>query len=320
MTENNRRNTRRPRFADLFAGSGGMSEGAQQAGAELVWAGNHWQLAVDVFAANHSIEPVCQDLQQANMHQIPEIDILLGSPCCQGNSRARGKDRPHHDTARATAWAMIAAVEAKRPRAIVVENTDGFVDWELFPVWRQALEVYGYSVTTKVLDAADVGVPQNRERLFVIGSLEGELELEAGQVDHVPASSFIDFESGSWSKIDKPGRATKTLERIARGRIEFGTMPFLAPYYGSGSGKTGRSLDRPIGTITTRDRWSLIKGDSMRMLTVAEYAAAMGYPRDYRLDVSRKKAIHLLGNAVPPPLAQHVVGQVVEHLELEVAA
>jgi DNA (cytosine-5)-methyltransferase 1 len=127
----------------------------------------------------------------------------------------------------------------------------------------------------------------------------------------------LDFDSGTWSPIDKPGRAANTLARIAAGRAAFGSEPFVAPYYGSGSGTTGRSLDRPLGTVTTRDRWSLIDGDRMRMLTVAEYAGAMGFPADYALEVSRRQAVHLLGNAVPPPLAAHVVRQVAAELEPE---
>jgi DNA (cytosine-5)-methyltransferase 1 len=83
------------------------------------------------------------------------------------------------------------------------------------------------------------------------------------------------------------------------------------PYYGSGSGLTGRSLNRPVGTVTTRDRWAVVDGDSMRMFTVEEYRAAMGFPKNYRLPSTRQKAIHMLGNAVPPKLARHVISEVV---------
>ncbi|MFI5448065.1 DNA cytosine methyltransferase [Polaromonas sp. UC242_47] len=116
---------------------------------------------------------------------------------------------------------------------------------------------------------------------------------------HRPASSFIDFDAGRWSPINKPGRSANTLARIASGRRAHGER-FLAPYYGSGSGTTGRSLDRPIGTITTRDRWAVIDGDRMRMLTKDENRAGMGFPVDYVLPRSHKLAVHMLGNAVAP--------------------
>ena len=79
------------------------------------------------------------------------------------------------------------------------------------------------------------------------------------------------------------------------------------PYYGSGSGLTGRSLERPLGTVTTRDRWALVDGDRMRMLQPPEYRAIMGFPDDYVLPRQRNLAIHLLGNAVCPAVAHDLV-------------
>ena len=80
------------RAIDLFAGAGGFSTGAAMAGAEVVWAANHWPLAVEYHTANHpSAAHICQDLHQANWANVPGHDLLLASPCCQGHSKARGK-------------------------------------------------------------------------------------------------------------------------------------------------------------------------------------------------------------------------------------
>jgi len=67
------------------------------------------------------------------------------------------------------------------------------------------------------------------------------------------------------------------LQRVANGRRSCGDR-FIVPYYGSGSGTTGRSLDRPLGTITTLDRWAPVDGDRMRMLRADECRAAMDFP------------------------------------------
>jgi DNA (cytosine-5)-methyltransferase 1 len=93
---------------------------------------------------------------------------------------------------------------------------------------------------------------------------------------------------------------------VAAGRAKFGRR-FVMPYYGSGSGLTGRSITRPLGTITTVDRWALVDGDSMRMLTAAENRGAMGFPDDYRLPAQHRAAVHMLGNAVCPPVARDVI-------------
>src|SRR5688500_10649044 len=122
--------------ADLFAGCGGFTEGAEEAGVTVKWAANHWRPAVDCHAANHpTVEHACQDLQQANFLDVPDIDLLLASPSCQGHSPARGKDKPHHDAARATAWAVVTCAEVKRPEAVICENVPEWAKWVLWPAW-----------------------------------------------------------------------------------------------------------------------------------------------------------------------------------------
>lgn len=289
---------------DLFAGLGGFSEGARLAGVRVLWAGNHWRAAVDTHAVNHpGTLHACQDLHQANWTSVPGHDVLLASPACQGHTWARGKERPHHDANRSTAWAVVSALECHQPPFALIENVPEFLKWALYPAWCSAIAALGYSVAPHVLDAADSGVPQHRVRmLLVLARSRAPLSLALPRRPHVPAASIIDFSEGRWSPIQRKGRSLATLARIAAGRKAHGDR-FLAPYYGGGSGLTGRSLARPIGTITTRDRWAVIDGDRMRMVSVPEARKAMGFREDYRLPDRAKDAMHMLGNAVPPPLA-----------------
>ncbi|EPS1221657.1 DNA cytosine methyltransferase [Burkholderia cenocepacia] len=300
---------------DLFAGAGGFSTGATMAGLEVVWAANHWPAAVEIHAANHpGTQHVSQDLHQADWSQVPAHDILLASPCCQGHSPARGKaaNNPQHDASRSTAWAVVSALEYHRPQFGVVENVPAFVNWQLFPAWRLAVEALGYQVAPHVIDAADHGVPQHRARLFLVLSRTARpLMLQLPRREHVAAARVIDFDAGKWSLINKPGRSLATLRRIANGRRAHGDR-FVAPYYGSGSGETGRSLARPLGTITTRDRWAVINGDHMRMLTKEEARDAMSFPVDYILPNQHRLAMHMLGNAVPPWVARDVLNAIRE--------
>ncbi len=294
------------RVIDLFAGAGGFSTGAQMAGCSVVWAANHWPAAVEIHAANHpEARHVCQDLHQADWTQVPAHDVLLASPACQGHSRARGKERPHHDAQRSTAWAVVSAAEYHRPAAIVVENVPEYTRWTLYPAWCAALHALGYALAPQILDAADHGVPQHRRRLFIVGTRSRHpVALNLPSREHAPAAGIIDFNAGRWSDVRRPGRATATLARIAAGREQHGER-FVTAYYGNEHG--GRSLSRPLGTITTRDRWAVIDGDRMRMLDVPEARAAMGFPASYRLPENRKTAMHLLGNAVVPRVAADVL-------------
>lgn len=293
---------------DLFAGLGGWSTGAKQAGVNVLWAANHWPSAVEWHAANHpQTTHVCQDLHQADWTQVPSHDLLLASPCCQGHSKARGKSsgNPQHDASRSTAWAVVSAAEVHKPEAAIIENVPEFTDWALYPAWATAMNALGYQLAPHVIDCADLEVPQNRERLFIVATRsKSPLFLNLPKFEHVHATSFIDFSSGSWSAIDKPGRAQATLERVANGRAVHGDR-FVMSYYGNT--KIGRSLNRPIGTITTRDRWAVVDGNRMRMLTADENLLAMSFPSDVKRPASHKLTVHMAGNAVPPLAAQRII-------------
>lgn len=283
------------------------------AGAQVVWAANHWQAAVDVHLLNHpGAAHACQDLQQADWTQVPAHDLLMASPACQGHSRARGTDRAHHDAQRSTAWAVVSAAEFHKPAVVLIENVPEFSAWALYPSWCAAMNALGYALQPMIIDAADHGVAQHRRRLFIVGTrTKHPIELVLPSREHVGSASIIDFDSGRWSDIEKPGRSGATRARVACGRIAHGSR-FVMPYYGSGSGLTGRCLSRPLGTVTTRDRWALVDGDRMRMLSVPECRRAMGFPDNYRLPENNKDAMHMLGNAVCPPVARDVINAIQE--------
>lgn len=291
------------RAIDLFAGAGGFSTGARASGCNVVWAANHWPAAVETHAANHpETAHACQDLQQADWTRVPAHDLLLASPACQGHTPARGKERPHHDACRSTAWAVVSALECHRAPLALIENVPAFTRWALYPAWCAALHALGYAVAPHVVDCADLGVPQHRVRVFIaLTRSKHPIELRLPRVDHVDASNIIDFTAGRWSPIERPGRAAATLARVAAGRRAHGDR-FLTAFYGATKG--GRSLDRPIGTITTRDRWAVIDGDRMRMLTIDEARHASTFAADYVLPANGRDAMMMIGNAVPPLAAQ----------------
>ncbi|AEX53136.1 C-5 cytosine-specific DNA methylase family protein [Rahnella aquatilis CIP 78.65 = ATCC 33071] len=293
---------------DLFSGFGGSSAGARMAGIEVVWAGNHWRDAVDIHALNHpGAHHVCQDLHQADWSAVPAHDLLIASPCCQGHSKARGKKsgNPQHDASRSTAWAVVSALEFHQPLKAIIENVPEFLEWSLYPAWSAAMNALGYQLAPHIVDCADLGVPQNRVRMFIVCTRsKAPLFLRLPKYEHVAASTFLDLNAGAWSMVNKPGRAVATLERITNGRKQFGDR-FLISYYGST--KNGRSLDRPIGTITTRDRWAIVDGTRMRMISVDEVMAAMSFPKDYHRPKTSKMAVHMAGNAVPPQAMAQII-------------
>jgi DNA (cytosine-5)-methyltransferase 1 len=292
-----------PTCVDLFSGMGGFSTAARLAGCEVLWAGNHNPDAVKWHAENHpEAEHICQDLHQARWEDVPAHDLLLASPCCQGHSRARGKanGNPEHDSSRSTAWAVVSALEYHRPKLSLVENVPEFLQWALYPAWKMALEALGYAVSPHISDAADHGVAQNRVRMFIVLTRSVKpLVLSFDKKPTKAAGDLIDWGWERWSPVFKEGRSEATIARWKSGRGRHGDR-FVMPFYSSGSGLTGRSVERPIGTLTTKDRWAVVDGDRMRILNKFESRDLMSFPKETKLPDSHKLAIHLLGNAVCP--------------------
>ncbi|RTL16315.1 MAG: DNA cytosine methyltransferase [Rhodocyclaceae bacterium] len=297
------------RAIDLFAGWGGFTLGAEQAGARVVWAANHWPLAVRAHAENHPhVEHACQDLRQANWTKVPSYELLLASPACQGHSNgSQPKRLPKHDDDRATAWAVVDCADATEPRALIVENVLNMRRWRLYDVWKLGLEKLGFTLTEVVTVATWHGVPQRRERLFVVG-------LRGRRFDYQPVvplvepafGPFLEPAANDWRPLTEmqPGaRARVIAARGRRGRR------FLSQHV---TDHPGVPLYEPIRTITTKDQWILVDGDDYRPLTVREHARAMGFPDDFGWpsDVSRPNAIRGLGGAVPPGMARDLTAAV----------
>ncbi len=303
---------------DLFAGFGGMSSGAEQAGARVVWAANHWELAVTVHRANHPrTEHACQDLRQADWASVPvrrRDFLLLAAPACQGHSEAaqparaaRGDIRHRHDALRSTAWAVIDCADALEPQALIVENVPEFREWRLFPEWRAALERIGFRLTEQIIVAADHGVPQLRERLFLVGTRRA-FAMPLTTQGRPAFGPCVQWGEGAWRPTSTASPGAR--ERIAAAQARLGARCLVQHT----SGHRGVPLHEPIRTVTTKDQWIVVDGSRYRPLTLREYARAMGFPESYALpaDASRSDVVKGLGNAVAPPVARDLVRAVLE--------
>jgi len=296
---------------DLFCGLGGFSEGAKAAKVKVTWCANHWKEAVAVHRKNHpEAVHACQDLNQADWTTLPRHSIGLASPACQGHSKARGKERAHHDACRSTAWAVVSCAEVHWQDCWVVENVPEFLEWRLYPAWESAMRTLGYSLAPHIIDAADLGVPQHRRRVFIVCTRsKAPIRLKLPKLPHVAVDGCLDRKSTKWSPVVDKVAATKA--RITAGRAVHGDR-FLMAYYGNEKG--GRSVHRPLGTVTTHDRYALVEGSMMRMLTAQEYRRIMGFPETYHLPAGSTLAKHMLGNAVCPPVATALLKAVLEQV------
>lgn len=308
------------RAIDLFCGGGGSSWGAADAGVEMVGAIDAWDIATATYkdnfptAARNVVTTRLDDNSGPSIFtDIGKVDLILASPECTNHSVARGA-RERCEDSRRSGWFVMNFVEELKPRWLVIENVLGMRRWDGFADLIAELKRLGYRLRMQSLDAASFGVPQNRRRLFIMADREERPAAVTGSWRPVPASRVID-RSRKWkaSPLYKEGRAKGTIERAERAIAELGRgKDFLVVYYGSDRAGGWQSLDRPLRTLTTLDRFGLVqwRGDepTLRMLQVPELRAAMGLPVTFELNHgSRRDQVRILGNGVAAPAMQTVV-------------
>lgn len=277
--------TEREIIVDNFAGGGGASTGIEAAlGRPVDIAINHWPEAISVHTANHPrtmhyVEDVFRVSPREACAGRP-VGLAWFSPDCTHHSKAKG-GKPRSKKIRGLAWVAVRWAREVRPRVIVIENVEEFLDWgpldrtghplreragETFRAWRRKLERYGYTVDHRLLVAADYGVPTTRRRLFVVARCDGQPiawpEPTHGKGRAHPwrtAAEVIDWTIPAPSIFDRARPlADATLRRIAEGVRRYvleAARPYLVKYYGTG---TAADVDAPLGTVTTRDRFGLI--------------------------------------------------------------
>jgi DNA (cytosine-5)-methyltransferase 1 len=316
-------NQKKIRALDLFCGVGGSSWGAREAGVEIVAAFDLWPLAGEAHDANFpETEFVSGRLEEHNVDELVKkygkIDLILASPECTNHSPAKG-NKPRCEQSKDTAFQVIRFAKAFKPRWIVIENVVNMRKWSRYAEFKTSFENLGYKLREQVLNAAHFGVPQSRRRLFLLADLEKEPPEIISRKRPIKVSNIVDLNGTyKWTPLRRPKRAAATLERAERGIAEMGTdKPFLLVYYGSDGGGGWQKLDRPLRTITTVDRFALVKPDTehghvMRMLQVPELQAAMGMPLKMKFQTgSRRERIKLIGNAVCPPVMKSVIKTIV---------
>lgn len=161
------------RFIDLFAGVGGIRLPFDELGGECVFSSEIDKFAAKTYAAYHGDQP-SGDITKVDPQSIPDFDLLLAGFPCQPFSQA-GKRQGFADTRGTMFWHIEAILAAKKPAVVMLENVKGFKNHDkgrTFETVMNSLRELGYTADARVLAAKDFGLPQNRERIFIIGFLD----------------------------------------------------------------------------------------------------------------------------------------------------
>lgn len=316
---------------DLFCGAGGSTYGAMKAGINVVAGLDMWDLAIKAYKTNFPQATTFQrDLRSFSENEIGSIkstfgniDLILASPECTNHSRAKGAAERSEES-KETAFEAVRFAKVIKPSWMIIENVVEFQAWDRFKDLLDNLWNLGYFVRQISLNAKDFGVPQSRERLFLLCSLSGRTEEPVFSQKKIKSASTVIDNSGKYgfSPLRKKGRAENTIKSAERAIDILGNKePFLLVYYGSARKGDGgwQTIDEPLGTITTLDRFAYVvpgkNGHMMRMLQPEELKRAMGFKSDYKLDgidgLTRRDRIKLMGNGVCPPVMESLVRSLV---------
>lgn len=171
-----------PKVVSLFSGCGGLDLGFKLAGFHTVFATDNWDVACNTLQKNNAADTIIQaDVRKLDFNEITKkygkIDCLIGGPPCPPYSQTRHylvgkKDGFEDEKAGFAVPEYFRALKELNPRVFVFENVDGFMfktHTEAFTFLKEQSKELGYSITYKVINCADYGVPQTRKRFICVG-------------------------------------------------------------------------------------------------------------------------------------------------------
>lgn len=298
-------------FCDLFAGVGGIRLCLERAGFKAVFANDIDAKSAETYNLNFSnpgLEP--QDVWKLDPEMVPECGILAGGFPCQPFSIA-GYRRGFRDCRNGNLFFRILdIVDAEKPRALFLENVKNLESHDhgrTFSIIKASLEERGYRLKYRVLNALDFGLPQNRERIFIVafrdrGSFES-FEFPKGSPLKTSFRDFMDSEVDEkyyyngkplYEHLKDYNISFDTVyqwRRVYLRENKKGVVPTLTANMGSG----GHNV--PI----IRDEYGV------RKLTPRECFRLQGFPDSFRLPaISDASLYHQVGNSVPVPVVEAI--------------
>ncbi|RIY35380.1 DNA (cytosine-5-)-methyltransferase [Psittacicella gerlachiana] len=303
---------------DLFAGIGGIRLGFHLTGkTQVVFSSEIDKFAAKTYSINYGEMPV-GDITQVSNEQIPEHDILLAGFPCQAFSQA-GKKLGFSD-ARGTLFFDVARIiQGKCPKAFLLENVKNLVSHDkgnTFKTILNILEELGYKVFYKVLKARDFGLPQNRERIYIVGF--DPQQVAKWEEFTFPEVTGIETKVGDIleKKVDaKYTISDKLWEGHQRRKAEHLEK-------GNGFGYTLFDAQSPYtNTLSARyykDGSEILiaqENNNPRKLTPREAARLQGFPEEFIIPVSDTQSYKQFGNSVSVPVINAIAKKMLEVLE-----
>lgn len=325
------------RVVSFFAGCGGLDLGFEQAGFRVVWANEFEPTVRDTYLRNHpNTDFVLADIKTVSPDSIPDCDGFIGGPPCQSWSVA-GNRRGLNDNRGKLFLTYIGLIEAKRPKFFLIENVKGILDDKFKDVFEDflfRLDSAGYDVKWELLDAVHYRVPQNRERVFIIG-FRKDLRI-CYNFPQPTCHEAITLDKALGDIKEEPTRyddKESLKNNILRPNHDVLTSEFGSFYY---QGNRRRGWNQPSFTIHAtaeniplhpsspkmmfygHENWNFQqdKLKDYRRLSVRECARIQTFPDNFIFECDNIKALYkMIGNAVPPRMACELAKSIYAALE-----
>lgn len=299
----------------LFSGIGGLDAGFEKAGFNVVWANDFDKYAVETYRANYSTPIFLGDINEIELSTLPDFDILIGGFPCQPFSMM-GAELGFED-ARGTLFFRIAEIikhkidNGKKPKAIILENVRTLRTHDSGKTFKTIQHILakelGYKVFDSVLNTADYGIPQTRNRTYIV--------------------CFSNSNANFMFPEKQP--LTKTLQDLLEPKVEdkyFLSETILPTILSDGTGgyKAKSEIDlkiaRPLcATMAKMHRACqdnyVTQNGRVRRLTPRECSRLQGFNDDFVIPVSDSQAYKQFGNAVTVNVSEAVALQVRHTLE-----
>lgn len=308
-------------FIDLFAGMGGFHLGLDLLGADCVYASEWEPHARLVYFNNFGLYPE-GDITEVKEGDIPRHDILCAGFPCQAFS-VSGKRLGFEDTRGTLFFDVARIIDFHRPKVVFLENVKNFYkhdEGNTFLVVKETLEELGYDFYAQVLRSSDYGVPQARERLYMVAfrkdlnaqfkfpekiktnkTVKDILEKRVSKEFEIHRSDMRFYKDQFEIKDIRQPTQIGTMNKGGQGERIYSihsAAPTLSAHGGGAAAKTGAYL----------------VGSKVRKLTPKEALRLQGYPEEYQLDVPKNIAYQLLGNSVSVPVIEAIAKQIASAL------
>lgn len=300
----------------LFCGAGGLDMGFERAGFKTIWANDFNEDACKTHRNWSNTEVVCGDISKIDFSQIPVSDVMLGGFPCQGFSLSG--PRKIDDSRNVLYKHYVKLVRQNRPKAFIGENVKGLLtmgNGQIIDAIIADFSDCGYDVYYKLVNAKNFGVPQDRERVIIVGfrkdlGITGfELPSTSGKTMNL-REAIGDMPEPNEEEVCMAPYSSRYMSRNRkRGWDEVAfTVPAMAKQVTLWPGS-------PDMLKVDKDHWVFGKDGITRRLSWREAAAIQTFPRDMEFFGDLTSIYKQIGNAVPVVLAEYVANYIRPYLE-----